>query len=112
MSAYYVLEKNPSASQPYRFSLKAANHETILSSENYASRQGAQNGIASCQSNSGNQARYGLLTSKAEQPYFVLKAGNHEIIGTSQMYKSVASRDQGLASCMSNGATTTIKDLT
>lgn len=35
----------------YRFRLKAANGETIATSEGYASKSGAQNGIASVQKN-------------------------------------------------------------
>ncbi|OJX72971.1 MULTISPECIES: YegP family protein [unclassified Leifsonia] len=35
----------------YRFRLKAANGETIATSEGYASKSGAKNGIASVQKN-------------------------------------------------------------
>jgi len=41
---------------------------------------------------------------------FVLKAGNHQVIGTSQMVASVASRDSGVTSVMTNGPGTTVKD--
>ncbi|MGH1349011.1 MAG: YegP family protein, partial [Nannocystales bacterium] len=41
-------------------------------------------------------ARYEKKTSTSGSPYFVLKAGNHEVIGTSQMYTSTASRDDGI----------------
>ncbi|MDP5008627.1 MAG: YegP family protein, partial [Glaciimonas sp.] len=44
--------------------------------------------------------------------YFTLKAANHEVIGTSQMYDSVETRDNGIASVKANGATDTIKNET
>ncbi|WP_231566436.1 DUF1508 domain-containing protein [Litchfieldella xinjiangensis] len=55
MSGYYVIK--PSGSQ-YHFTLHAGNHEIILSSERYTSKQGAKNGIESCQNNSPYDARY------------------------------------------------------
>ncbi|RUT65501.1 DUF1508 domain-containing protein [Morganella morganii] len=50
---YYELKKSAKkdASQPYYFVLKAGNHEIIATSEMYASKQGALNGIASVQKN-------------------------------------------------------------
>ena len=112
MPGYYVLQKNPAATQYYHFVLRADNHETILTSENYATKQGAQNGIASCQSNSPYDSRYERRTSIASQPYFVLKALNSQIIGTSQMYSSTTARDNGIASCKANGPTARIIDMT
>jgi uncharacterized protein YegP (UPF0339 family) len=112
MPGYYVLQKNPVAIQHYHFVLRADNHETILTSENYATKQGALNGINSCQTNSPYDSRYERRISVASQPYFVLKAVNSQIIGTSQMYSSTTARDGGIASCKANGATTKIIDLT
>ncbi|WP_139335793.1 YegP family protein [Janthinobacterium sp. TND4EL3] len=47
------------------------------------------------------------MTSKAVQ---LLKAGNGEIIGSSQMCASSAGRDNGIASCKANGSTSKIVD--
>ncbi|MNT76113.1 hypothetical protein D3C72_2150770 [compost metagenome] len=44
--------------------------------------------------------------------HFNLKAANHQVIGTSQMYASTQSRDAGIASVKSNGSSKTIKDNT
>ena len=109
MPGYYVLKKNSSGQ--FHFVLKADNHEVILSSEVYSSKQGALTGIASCQANSPLDARYDKRTSSASQPYFVLKAANHEIIGNSQMYASTSGRDGGIASCKVNGPTTKIEEI-
>jgi Uncharacterized conserved protein len=47
-----------------------------------------------------------------EPYYFVLKAGNHEVIARSEMYPTKAAAQKGIASVQKNGATTEIKDKT
>ena len=101
MSGKYVLHL-AGASQ-FHWDLTAANAKTILSSQIYTAKSGAETGIESCRANSADDAHYARLTSSKNQPYFVLKAGNGEIIGTSQMYSSAAARDQGIASCQEHG---------
>lgn len=96
----------------FHWDLKSGNNEPILSSERYTSKQGAENGIASCRSNSGNDARYTRLTSKAGEPYFVLKGANGEPIGTSEMYSSVTARDNGIAACKRDGPSAPTQDET
>jgi len=94
----YVLSKHTSLSQAYHWVLVASNNEVILTSENYATKEGAKNGIDSCRVNSQIDARYEKKTSLSSQPYFVLKASNGQIIGTSEMYSSTTARDNGIAS--------------
>lgn len=110
MSSHYVLNK--SAVSQFHFVLKAANNEIILTSQVYSSKAAAQVGIQSCRINSPIDARYDRLTSTASQPYFNLKAANYEIIGTSQMYSSIAARDIGIASVKTNGSTDRVVDNT
>ena len=112
MPGYYVLQKNPAATQYYHFVLRSDNHEVILTSENYATKYGAQTGIASCQANSPYDSRYERRVSTASQPYFVLKAVNSQPIGVSEMYSSNGGRDNGIASCKVNGPTTRVIDRT
>jgi uncharacterized protein YegP (UPF0339 family) len=45
---------------------------------------------------------YELKLSSSEQHYFVLKAGNGEVILTSEMYNSRASAENGIASVQTN----------
>ena len=52
----------------------------------YESKTSALNGIASIQKNAAMDERYDRLVCKSEKPYLVLKAGNHQVIGQSQMY--------------------------
>ncbi len=80
----------------YRFRLKAANGENVLKSEGYKAKSGATNGIASVKTNAPNSDRFEKRTSSSGSPYFVLKAANHEVIGTSEMYNSTSARDAGI----------------
>lgn len=87
----------------YHFNLKAGNGQIILSSEMYESKSAAQNGIASVQKNSPDDGRYERRTSTNGKPYFVLKAGNGQEIGRSEMYESTASMENGIESVKKNG---------
>lgn len=110
MAGKYVL--HPAGDAQFHWDLKGANARTILSSQLYASKASAEAGIKSCRTNSGDDARYERLTSKDSSPYFVLKAANGEVLGTSQMYSSESARDQGISSCRENGPAGTIQDTT
>ena len=94
----YVLSKHTSSSQQYHWVLRASNNEVILTSESYVSKSGAENGISSCRTNSQFDSRFEKRTSNLGQPYFVLKAENGQIIGTSEMYSTTSARDNGIAS--------------
>lgn len=82
----------------FRFRLKSGNGEIVLASEGYTAMAGAQNGVESVKKNAGDPARYEKKVSAGGKPYFVLKAGNNQVIGNSEMYESEASRDAGIAS--------------
>jgi len=100
------------AAGEFRFNLKAGNGEPILSSEGYRAKSSTLIGIASVRTNSTNDARYDRRVSTAGQPYFVLKAANGEIIGTSEMYSSAVARETGIASVNGNAPTAEVVDLT
>ena len=110
MAGKFELKK--SKNDKYFFSLLAGNGQTILGSEMYETKASALNGIESVKKNAADDARYDRLTGKGDAPYFVLKAANHQVIGTSQMYASESSRDNGIASCKTNGPTATTDDQT
>ncbi|RON01668.1 hypothetical protein BK659_24465 [Pseudomonas brassicacearum] len=110
MSGWYELSK--SINGQFRFVLKAANAETILTSELYTTRSAADSGIASVQSNSPLDERYEKKSTKDGHPYFNLKAADHQIIGSSEAFPSDAAREKGIASVKANGPTTVIKDKT
>ncbi len=108
MAGWYELSK--SSDGQFRFVLKAGNAEIILTSELYHAKGSAENGIASVQANSPDDARYEKKVASNGKAYFNLKAANHQIIGTSQMYASEASRDAGIASVKANGPSKEVKD--
>ncbi len=110
MSGWFELNK--SSDGQFRFVLKAGNAETILTSELYKTKTSAENGIASVQANCAADERYERKTAANGKVFFNLKAANHQVIGTSQMYSSETARDNGIASTKTNGSSTTIKDHT
>ncbi|MEZ5490274.1 MAG: YegP family protein [Gammaproteobacteria bacterium] len=79
----------------FRFRLKAGNGETVGSSEGYKAKAGASNGIESVKKNSQDDKRFEVYEGKNEKFYFRLKAGNGEIILTSQSYSSESAAKDG-----------------
>ena len=86
----------------FQFVLKAGNGQVILASEGYTTKAACLNGIESVKKNSQVDARFDKLESKNGKPYFNLKATNGQIIGNSELYESVASRDNGIESVKKN----------
>ena len=110
MAGWYELSK--SSDGQFKFALKAGNHETILTSELYKTKAAAENGIESVQKNCGEASRYEKKVAANGKHHFNLKAANHQIIGSSQMYASEAACDNGIESVKTNGKSTTVKDST
>jgi len=110
MAGWYELSK--SSDGQFRFNLVAGNSETILTSELYQSKSSAENGILSVQTNCSVDARYESKESGNGKHYFNLKAANHQVIGTSQMYSSPTTRDAGIDAVKTNGSSKTVKDNT
>ena len=100
MSGYFELK--PAAGAEFMFNLKAANHEVILTSERYATRAGAESGIASVKENAALDERYQRRVSKDDAPHFVLVAANGQTIGKSEMYSSSKAMEGGIASVKAN----------
>ena len=111
MAAKYELKKSGTQ---FMWNLIAPNGEKILTSERYTTKSEANDGIASCKRNSPFDARYERkdAVSSPQQYYFVLKAENGRIIGTSETYTSTGARDNGINSCKQNGPTATTDDKT
>lgn len=86
----------------FQFNLKAANGQVILASEGYTTRAACENGIESVKKNSADINKFDKLVAKNEKLYFNLKAGNGQIIGTSEMYESEAGRSKGIKSVQEN----------
>lgn len=87
----------------YQFNLKADNGQTILSSEGYAAKAGALNGIESVKKHAPTDSNYDRKTSSNNKYYFNLKASNGQVIGSSQMYESADGMEKGIESVKKNG---------
>ncbi len=107
-----TFELTKTSNGEFRFSLKTADGRTLLSSETYAAKESATNGIASVQKNCGDDARYERKTSSNGKPFFNLKAANHQVIGTSPMFGSEADCEAAIATCKAEGASATVHDAT
>ena len=109
MAGKFELKK--SKNDKFFFSLLAGNGQIILQSEMYESKASAQNGIESVRKNAVDASRFEKLNSTKAEPYFVLKAANHQVIGNSQMYASEKSRDSGIESCTAHAPGAALDDL-
>lgn len=96
----------------FRFRLKAGNGQTILASEGYKAKSGCNNGIESVKKNASDDSKYARLESKSGSPYFNLKAGNSQVIGTSEMYSSASAMENGIKSVKTNAPEAKVEDLT
>ena len=94
----------------FLFNLNAENGEKILTSESYEAKASAHNGIESVRSNASDDAQFDRRTSKDDKPYFVLKAANGEVIGTSEQYSSAAAMENGVQSVKANALTAAVDD--
>ncbi len=96
----------------FQFNLKAGNGQTILASEGYSSKAGCENGIESVRTNSQDDARFDRKTSTNGKHFFNLKASNGQIIGSSEMYESASSRENGIESVKTNAPDAKVNDQT
>ena len=93
------------------FHLLAANGEIVLASQMYASKATAKKGVASVQLNAADLDQYEAKTNKAGEHYFVLKAKNHQVIGTSEGYAGTTGMKKGMKSVSTNAPKAGIEDI-
>lgn len=86
--------------------------DVLLTSEMYTTRAAAENGIASVQKNGGSTERFEKKTASNGKVFFVLKAGNHQIIGKSELFANEAACDKGMADVQTHAATAALNDTT
>jgi hypothetical protein len=80
----------------FYFRLKVQSGEIILSSQAYALRSSARRATGSVRNHASDAACYEPKTTKNGKSYFVLKARNNKIIGTSQTYASPQGMKKGI----------------
>ncbi len=72
----------------YRFNLYAANGQVVLSSEGYTTEEAALNGAFAVAENGVDEDNFDVRESSDGGFYLNLRAGNNEIIGTSEVYST------------------------
>ncbi|MDG2525154.1 YegP family protein [Stenotrophomonas sp. HITSZ_GD] len=99
MNAYFKLSRS---GPQFHFVLRAPNHRTILSSERYTTQAAALKGIEAVRRSA--VAERGIVRTLARngEPMFNVVAKNGEIVGTSETYRTAASREKGIASVVLN----------
>jgi len=108
MSGYFELK---AAGRQFMWNLKAANHEVIVTSELYKTHEGALNGIAATKKTVSDDKHYDRRASKDGQFYFVLLAANGQSVGKSELYKTRAALENGIASVKKHAPLALFKDL-
>ena len=96
----------------FQFNLLAGNGETILTSEGYASKPSCINGVKSVMKNAAETRRFEPKVAKNGKFHFKLKATNGQVIGTSEMYESQTSCENGIASVKKNAPGAKVEDQT
>lgn len=96
----------------FQFNLKAGNGQVILTSQGYNSKAACENGIESVKTNAKDDSKFERNTARDSRFYFNLKAGNGQIIGTSQMYESDSGMENGIESVKNNAPGASVEDET
>ncbi|HTZ58453.1 MAG TPA: YegP family protein [Acidobacteriaceae bacterium] len=94
----------------YHFHLKAANGQIILTSQRYKEKSSAEGGIDSVKKNAHLDQHYERKEAHNGEHMFNLKAANHQVIGTSQMYKSIEARDAGIEAVKNDAPEAVVQD--
>lgn len=96
----------------FHFNLKSGNGEIVLASQGYKSRSGCKNGIESVRTNGAIADRFEEKQAKNGKAYFVLKAGNGQVVGQSQMYSDARSCRAGISSVKKSAKSAKLVDET
>lgn len=94
----------------FQFDLKAGNGQTILASEGYSTKAACENGVESVRKNASDDSKYERKNSSNGKYYFNLKAGNGQIIGTSEMYESAVGMENGIESVKKNAPDASVEE--
>ena len=99
------------ANKKFYFRLKAGNGQVILVSQGYQSKASAKAGIRSVKTNAVKDEHFDRKESKNDKQYFNLIARNKEIIGSSEMYESKSSMENGIKSVAKNAPEAEVFDV-
>ena len=110
MAGKFELKKSPSGK--FMFNLKAGNGQIILTSQMYATKASAVNGIESVRKNSQDDSRFDRKVAKNGEPLFSLTSSNGQNIGKSESYSSASAMENGVASVKKNAPDAPVADNT
>ena len=96
----------------FQFNLVAGNGEIVLTSEGYASKPSCMNGVKSVMKNAADVKRFESKMAKNGKFHFNLKASNGQVIGSSEMYDSQSTCENGIESVKKNVVGARIEDKT
>jgi uncharacterized protein len=99
-----------SSDAQWRFRVVSGNGRTLLSSEAYVSKAGAQNGIDAVLENGVDPAMYQVNQTAAGSFNLRLRAGNYETIASTQGYSTKSNATRAIDTCVR--AITTYLDAT
>lgn len=94
----------------FQFNLKAGNGQTILASEGYSTKAACENGVESVKKNASDDSKYERKESAGGKFHFNLKAGNNQVIGSSEIYESAAGMENGIESVKKNAPDATVEE--
>ena len=104
----FVISKRKSGE--FQFNLKAGNGQTILASEGYTTKASCENGVESVKKNASDDSKYERKESESGKFHLNLKAGNNQVIGSSEMYESAAGMENGIESVKKNAPDATVEE--
>ena len=96
----------------FYFRLAARNGEPILASEGYKDKTSCLDGIESVKMNAVKEEHFKYQTASNGEFYFTLIAGNNEVIGKSETYKTEQGRKNGIEAVKSTAPNAPIDDTT
>jgi uncharacterized protein YegP (UPF0339 family) len=96
----------------FYFKLIARNGEPILASEGYVDKSGCLDGIKSVKNNAVRDEHFKRLIAVNGEFYFTLIAGNNEVIGKSETYKTQQGGNNGIEAVKSVAPSAPVEDLT
>lgn len=96
----------------FHFTLLGSDDQSLLQSEMYKTRASAENGIESVKKNVGDDGRYDRKTSSNGKDYYVLKAGNGQVIGQSKMFDNAGAMEVAISAIKSGAAGAAVDDQT
>jgi uncharacterized protein YegP (UPF0339 family) len=95
----------------FQFNLKSGNGQIVLTSQGYSSKTSCENGIESVRLNSREETKFEFRIASNGKFYFILKAANGQIIGTSEMYESESTLRGAIGSVKIAAQDAIVKDM-